>query len=548
MGLFNWFKKDKKNKNKASELNGDKKLDDVKIDEEELQSSGEASNITDVQAEVCESAVIMQADTPCEVETGNEFAVCEDTVELVPTAEVTVNEQFELPKNESEVCETAEVADEQTEVENNTATAIESDKQIENSSLETTEDTVNAPQADNVVLKTATKVEAAERADENQIDLKTEVPANESTAEEVSQNKEVAQSDKDSVEEVQEETESESNVEGEVEVQELVENEQLEEAELCDENAGDDEKKQSKKEKVGFFKRIKNALKKTKDAISSKIDAIFHKEIDDEFFEDLEDILISSDLGFETSEEIIETLRVKCKKEKLKTCEEAKTALREVISEMMSNYEDDEFDETFPKVIIVVGVNGVGKTTSIGKLANYYSNLGKKVVVVAGDTFRAAASAQLNVWANRADVKIVKQEEGADSASVVFDGISFAKSKGFDVVLVDTAGRLHNKVNLMEELSKVNRVATKNWENAHFERYIVLDATTGQNAINQVREFDSAIDLSGIVLTKLDGTAKGGIVVSICNEFEIPVKFVGVGEGIDDIVPFNVEEFVDGII
>lgn len=335
------------------------------------------------------------------------------------------------------------------------------------------------------------------------------------------------------------ELKSEVDVRNETEVDSVQENSQTKELEC---------KEVSKKDKGGFFKRIKNALKKTKDAISNKIDSIFHKELDDEFFEDLEDILISSDLGFETSEEIIDILRTKCKKEKLKTCEDAKTALREVISDMITENDSNEFDDVFPKVIIIVGVNGVGKTTSIGKLANYYSNLGKKVVVVAGDTFRAAASAQLNVWATRADVKIVKQEEGADSASVVFDGISFAKSKGFDVVLVDTAGRLHNKVNLMEELSKVNRVATKNWEGAHFERYIVLDATTGQNAVNQVREFDSAIDLSGIVLTKLDGTAKGGIVVSICNEFEIPVKFVGVGEGIDDLVPFDANEFVEGII
>lgn len=303
-----------------------------------------------------------------------------------------------------------------------------------------------------------------------------------------------------------------------------------------------------KKEKVGFFRKIANALKKTKDAISNKIDSIFHKELDDEFFEDLEEILITSDLGYETSEEIIDRLRTKCKKEKLKTCDEAKNALRQVIEEMMTSCDESTTEDEYPKVVIVVGVNGVGKTTSIGKLANYYSNLGKKVVVVAGDTFRAAASAQLNVWANRADVKIVKQDEGADSASVVFDGISFAKAKDFDVVLVDTAGRLHNKVNLMEELSKVNRVATKNWEEAHFERYIVIDATTGQNAVNQVREFDSTIDLDGIVLTKLDGTAKGGIVVSICHEFEIPVKFVGVGEGIDDLVPFDAQEFVEGII
>ena len=267
--------------------------------------------------------------------------------------------------------------------------------------------------------------------------------------------------------------------------------------------------------------------------------------MNDEFFEDLEDILISSDLGVETSSDIIENMRTRIKKDKLKTAEEVKETLREVIAEML-DIESEE--ETYPKVSIIVGVNGVGKTTTIGKLANYYKSQGKKVVVVAGDTFRAAASDQLTEWAKRVDVKIIKQSEGADAASVVFDGISFAKSKGFDVVLVDTAGRLHNKVNLMEELSKVNRVATKNWEEADFERLIVIDATTGQNAVNQVREFNETVDLDGIILTKLDGSAKGGIVVSICNEFEIPVKFVGVGEQMDDLVPFDAKEFVEGII
>ena len=329
----------------------------------------------------------------------------------------------------------------------------------------------------------------------------------------------------------------------------LVDSSKVSQVEINEDKSNNDDaevEKEVKKNKVGFFKKIKNALKKTKESISNKIDQIFGKgELNDEFFEDLEDILISSDLGVETSSDIIENMRVKIKKDKLKTAEEVKEALREVIAEML----DIESEPvSYPKVSIIVGVNGVGKTTTIGKLANYYKSLGKKVVVVAGDTFRAAASDQLTEWAKRVDVKIIKQTEGADSASVVFDGISFAKSKGFDVVLVDTAGRLHNKVNLMEELSKVNRVATKNWEDADFERLIVIDATTGQNAVNQVREFNEAVDLDGIILTKLDGSAKGGIVVSICNEFDIPVKFVGVGEQMDDLVPFDAKEFVEGII
>ena len=296
---------------------------------------------------------------------------------------------------------------------------------------------------------------------------------------------------------------------------------------------------------MGFFKKLFNALKKTKESISNKIDSIFKKELNDEFYDDLLAILISSDIGFETSEEIIKNVKKQAKKDKIKKADDFKELLREVIAEMITS---EVVPEQYPLVIFIVGVNGVGKTTSIGKLANYYKENKKKVVVVAGDTFRAAASDQLTEWANRADVRIIKQAEGADPSSVVFDGIAFAKAKNFDVVLVDTAGRLHNKTNLMDELGKMHRVAKKNFEEATFRNYIVLDATTGQNAVSQVREFDNIVELDGIILTKLDGTAKGGMILSIFKELEVGVKFVGTGEKIDDMVEFDPKEFAEGIV
>jgi len=294
-----------------------------------------------------------------------------------------------------------------------------------------------------------------------------------------------------------------------------------------------------------FFGKIINALKKTKNSISSKIDSIFHKEIDEEFFENLESILISADIGVATCEEIIDELKVIIKKTKSKTCDEVKMLLRNIIKEKI-NFEKKE--ETYPLVSIIVGVNGVGKTTSIGKLANYYKNLNQKVVLVAGDTFRAAASEQLSEWADRSKIKIIKQGEGADPSSVVFDGLSYAKSKKADVVLIDTAGRLHNKVNLMEELAKIERVVSKNYSEANVLKLLVIDATTGQNGVIQAKEFNKMVNLDGIILSKLDGTSKGGIVISIYNELKIPVYFVGVGEKIDDIIPFDADEFAQSII
>ena len=297
---------------------------------------------------------------------------------------------------------------------------------------------------------------------------------------------------------------------------------------------------------MGFFSKIANALKKTKDSISSKISELFTRDrIGADFYEDLLDVLISSDISYDTAEEIVDELHEKMKKEKVDHKEVVLKNLRETISDIM-DIEPCEIES--PAVIMVIGVNGVGKTTTIGKLANYYVNLGKSVVIAAADTFRAAASDQLDVWANRAGVRIIKHGEGSDPSAVVFDAVSSAKSKKTDILIIDTAGRLHVKANLMEELKKMSRVVEREYPEANFYKFIVLDATTGQNAFSQVELFNEAVGLDGIVLTKLDGTAKGGFVISLTKEMEVPVCFVGVGEKIDDIEVFSPDEFAKGVV
>ncbi len=297
---------------------------------------------------------------------------------------------------------------------------------------------------------------------------------------------------------------------------------------------------------MGFFSKIANALKKTKDSISSKISELFTRDrIGADFYEDLLDVLISSDISYDTAEDIVDELHEKMKKEKVDDKEVVLKNLRETISDIM-DIEPCEIES--PAVIMVIGVNGVGKTTTIGKLANYYVNLGKSVVIAAADTFRAAASDQLDVWANRAGVRIIKHGEGSDPSAVVFDAVSSAKSKKTDILIIDTAGRLHVKANLMEELKKMSRVVEREYPEANFYKFIVLDATTGQNAFSQVELFNEAVGLDGIVLTKLDGTAKGGFVISLTKEMEVPVCFVGVGEKIDDIEVFSPESFAEGVV
>lgn len=299
---------------------------------------------------------------------------------------------------------------------------------------------------------------------------------------------------------------------------------------------------------MAFFDELKAGLAKTKNAVMGQIDELFKSfvKIDENLLEELEELLISADVGFATTEEILGKLRAKIKDERLTEAKDARRALKAIMREMLGNYEPAPA-EKLPHVILIIGVNGVGKTTSIGKIAAQLKNEGKRVIVAAADTFRAAAAEQLTVWCERAGVEIVRHSAGADPAAVVYDAICAAKSRKADVLIVDTAGRLHNKKNLMDELAKINRVIARELPESSRETLLVLDATTGQNAVNQAKEFKNAADITGLVVTKLDGTAKGGIVFSIKKELNIPVKYIGVGEQIDDMRPFDADAFVNAI-
>ena len=292
---------------------------------------------------------------------------------------------------------------------------------------------------------------------------------------------------------------------------------------------------------MGIFSRINKGLKKTRENMSGAIDSMLHgkTEIDDEFYDELEEILVMGDVGCMTASEIVVQLRERVMKKHLRKPEAVKNEIKEIVAEMLEGGEEMSLI-TLPSVILVIGVNGVGKTTSIGKLAAMYKNEGKKVILAAADTFRAAAIEQLEEWADRAGVEIVKHREGADPAAVIYDTIQAGKARNADIIICDTAGRLHNKKNLMEELAKIYRVIDR-------ERLLVLDATTGQNAVNQAKEFKNVAEITGIILTKLDGTAKGGVVLNIKNELGVPVKFIGVGEKVDDLRPFNARAFADGL-
>ena len=301
---------------------------------------------------------------------------------------------------------------------------------------------------------------------------------------------------------------------------------------------------------MGFFDKLKNGLNKTKTSFDEKINNVFSgfRKVDEELLEELEEVLIMSDVGTDTSLKIIDNLRQRIKKENIKEEQEVKQALKEEIQKILEEVPSSLNLETTPSVILVVGVNGVGKTTSIGKIANRLKQDGKKVVVAAADTFRAAAVEQLEIWANRAGCDIVKKEEGVDPASVVYDAIKITKEKNADVLICDTAGRLHNKKYLMDELEKIKKVIDKEMPNSSKEILMVLDATTGQNAISQVKAFKETVDITGLVLTKLDGTAKGGVVIGIVEENKIPIKFIGVGEQIDDMEIFDAKDFVNAFI
>lgn len=296
---------------------------------------------------------------------------------------------------------------------------------------------------------------------------------------------------------------------------------------------------------MGFFEKLKNGLKKTKTIITDRLDGLFssYDKIDDDFFDELMDVLLMADIGVTTADYVTERLRAAIKEDKIKTTDEARNKLMQILADTVGEGEPLKL-ETKPSVILVIGVNGVGKTTSIGKIALDLKKNGKKVMLAAADTFRAAAIEQLEVWAERDNVPIVKQSEGADPAAVVFDAAAVAKKQGADVLIVDTAGRLHNKKNLIDELAKINRVLERELPGSSKETLLVLDASTGQNALVQAKEFTKAANITGIVLTKLDGTAKGGIVLAIKKELGIPVKYIGVGEGAEDLQPFNGNDFV----
>ncbi len=301
-------------------------------------------------------------------------------------------------------------------------------------------------------------------------------------------------------------------------------------------------------EKKSIFKKMKEGLSKTRKGITGRIDELlrYYREIDDDFFDDLEETLIISDIGYETSNKIIEDLRKRVKDEKIGNVDQIKAILKENISQILEK-DSNGLDLPSPTVILVVGVNGVGKTTTIGKLANILRSNGKKVLLAAADTFRAAAAEQLEIWANRAGVDIVRHNEGADPAAVVYDAIQAAKSRDRDVLICDTAGRLHNKKNLMNELEKIKRVIDREMPEAHREVLLILDATTGQNAISQASMFKDTVGITGIVLTKLDGTAKGGVVIAIKSQLDIPIYYIGVGEQMDDLQPFDPQAFAEGL-
>lgn len=300
---------------------------------------------------------------------------------------------------------------------------------------------------------------------------------------------------------------------------------------------------------MGFFDKIKQGLKKTSDAVNHSLDSVFAAfvKVDDDLLEELEEALILSDVGASTAAKIVAEVEKRAKLRKTTTADELRDLLREVLTDNMLDNQPLNTDGK-PAVILVIGVNGVGKTTSIGKLAARYVNEGKKVMLSAADTFRAAAADQLEIWAKRAGADIVRHGEGADPAAVVFDSISAAKARGSDIIIVDTAGRLHNKANLMNELAKIDRVISRELPDASRETLLVLDATTGQNAVHQAEEFNKAAELTGIILTKLDGTAKGGIVIAISAGLGVPVKLVGVGEGIDDLIDFDRAAFLEAIL
>lgn len=375
----------------------------------------------------------------------------------------------------------------------------------------------------------------------------------EDQVEEVQEKVEETQEELDNLETelMEEELETEETEEVEKEVEELSLNKGIEKNEgtLAEETKIEEDRT---KKKPNFFEKLMGGLTKTRNDISNKIDGILksYKKIDEELFDDLEEVLVTADVGVNTTMKLIDRLRDRVKEEKVSEPEKVKELLKDEIKKLMlESVSDNELKvEPSPALILVVGVNGVGKTTTIGKLSNNFKNQGKKILIAAGDTFRAAAIEQLEEWGNRAGVEVISHIEGADPAAVIYDGIHAAKARKTDILICDTAGRLHNKSNLMNELNKIFRIVEREYGDATKEVLLVLDATTGQNAINQAKVFKEVANITGVALTKLDGTAKGGVVIALQAELGLPVKLVGVGEGINDLQPFNPDDFIDAII
>ncbi|KDR94148.1 signal recognition particle-docking protein FtsY [Peptoclostridium litorale DSM 5388] len=381
----------------------------------------------------------------------------------------------------------------------------------------------------------AAKVDISEMPDGSEAEVQKE--SEQEAKQEIEQKEYAAEIPKEheAIEEIQPE---EENVQ--------VEEEQEEAEEPVEEVQEEEEEKPSK---FNLFARLKEGLSKTKKGITERIDTVLksYGKVDEELFEELEEVLITSDMGFETTMKIIESLKDRVKRNKVTEASDVRDELKEVLVEMLSADEDKKLIEGTPAIILVIGVNGVGKTTTIGKMANRFKGEGKKVLIAAGDTFRAAAIDQLEVWAERAGVDIVSHSEGADPGAVIFDAVQAAKSRKADVLICDTAGRLHNKKNLMNELGKIFKIVDREYPDAHREVLLVVDATTGQNAVQQAKVFNEVADITGIVLTKLDGTAKGGVIFAVKSEIEVPVKLIGVGEKVDDLQDFDARSFVDAL-
>ncbi len=511
MGFFKWFKKGKKEENLEENIN----LEEIEQQEEDIQQDVEEDGISEKLEEAKESIREKTED------------IREKIGEKIEDIKGDIGEKIEDVKED--------IRDKAEDIKEKVSEKIEDAKEDIKEKTEDIKERISEKSED-IKEKVAEKIEdAKEDISEKTEDIKEKVAEKvEDVKERIS---EKAEDIREKVEDIKEDLiEKAEDIEEKLKKKEdtlntLEETKQEEEAE-------------EEPKKKGFFAKIKMGLSKTRDSILNGVEQVLSSftKIDEELFEELEESLIMSDIGVETSIHIMSKVREIVKAERIKDVTEVKNVIVRVISEILEE-ETEEFSLKSPSVILIIGVNGVGKTTTIGKLANNYKKEGKKVILAAGDTFRAAAIDQLQVWGERSGIDVIKHQEGSDPAAVVFDAIQAGKARGADLLICDTAGRLHNKKNLMEELKKIARIVNRENPDAQIETLLVLDATTGQNALQQAKLFSQVSEITGIVLTKLDGTAKGGVVIAIKNELKIPVRFIGVGEGIDDLRPFDAKEF-----